>query len=366
MWDASRVVDVSERPIALLLLPRTLEEFILRPQAEDLLRAPGVLAVEPPALRYGALARLPSALGDALSGTQAHRMRLPGRPRVIVAFHPVQYPLARALLAKHPEAELWYARWDRYEHAYDASPRARRRLEELHEQVAARASLIFTVSDALARLEREAGRSATVVSSAADRFPAPDPERAVIAVSLGHLGHRVDWALLRDVAQRMPELTCLLIGDVHPGELRDDEGFAACRELPNLVFLGRRTDEEAARLILCADVGILPFKREPFNDAGLPNRILKAARVGRATIVPPLEGVRTWEHAVVHADTAEDWIAALREHAGARVRPDRELRAWALAHTAEAIDLPLWQRLDALGIDTGPARLVAGAGPPLA
>ena len=26
------------------------------------------------------------------------------------------------------------------------------------------------------------------------------------------------------------------------------------------------SDEEAARLILCADVGILPFRVEPFND----------------------------------------------------------------------------------------------------
>ena len=48
----------------------------------------------------------------------------------------------------------------------------------------------------------------------------------------------------------------------------------------------RRTDEEAARLILCADVGIVPFKVEPFNDAGLPYRILKYARLGRRTVAP--------------------------------------------------------------------------------
>jgi hypothetical protein len=35
-------------------------------------------------------------------------MRLPGYPRVIVVFHPHQYPLARALRGAHPDAELWY------------------------------------------------------------------------------------------------------------------------------------------------------------------------------------------------------------------------------------------------------------------
>ena len=35
-------------------------------------------------------------------------MALPGHPRAIVVFAAAQYPLARALLAEHPEAELWY------------------------------------------------------------------------------------------------------------------------------------------------------------------------------------------------------------------------------------------------------------------
>ena len=39
---------------------------------------------------------------------QARRLALPGHPRAIVVFDAAQYPLARALLAEHPEAELWY------------------------------------------------------------------------------------------------------------------------------------------------------------------------------------------------------------------------------------------------------------------
>ena len=120
----------------------------------------------------------------------------------------------------------------------------------------------------------------------------------------------------------MPELVLLLVGAWHEDECKDDADFAWCRSAPNLVWLGRRSDEEAARLILCADVGILPFRVEPFNDAALPYRILKYARLGRRTISPELAGVHTWDRAVTTAPDAEAFVAALRAQAGARLRPD--------------------------------------------
>lgn len=43
----------ADDPLCVLLLPRTAEDFILRDQAEDLLRAPGVVAVGPPLRALG-------------------------------------------------------------------------------------------------------------------------------------------------------------------------------------------------------------------------------------------------------------------------------------------------------------------------
>jgi hypothetical protein len=344
-----------QRPLCLLLLPRPLEGFILRDQAEDLLRAEGVVAVEPPRVPYGALARLPHAIGEVLANGVAKRLikalrRNGDRPKVIVIFHPVQVLLARAILARAPDCELWYGRWDRYEHAYDAGPHLRARLTELHEAAAQLSSLTFVASDELARLEARAGRDAALVPLSADSFPAPDPTSAVIGVSLGHLGWRTDWPLLRAVAERMPNLTLLLIGAWHDDEAKGDADYAWCRAHPGFVWLGARSDEEAARLILCADVGIVPFRVEPFNDAGLPYRILKYARLGRHTVTPELAGVRTWSRAVTTAADADAFAAALTEHAGARTSPDLALREWALEQTATAQNAPLWERLRALGI----------------
>ncbi len=340
-------------PICVLLLPRELEAFILRDQAEDLLAAPGVIAVEPARVPYGAYLRLPASVGDGLAATQARRLRLPGVPRVIVIFHPLQYPLARGLIAQHPDAELWYWRWDRYEVAYDASPRQRARLEDLHLAATLRAATTIVVSEALGDLTREEGGEALLVPLAADSFPAPAPGETVVAVSLGHLGHRTDWALLRSLCERMPELILLLIGAWHSDESGGDEDFRALRRAANVVWLGRRSDEEAARLILLADVGIVPFELSDFNDTALPYRILKYARLGRRTISPDLAGVRTWSRAVTIASSVDEWMAELRAQAGVRTRPDLELREWAFAQSAHAQNKPLFERLEALGIESG-------------
>jgi hypothetical protein len=151
----------------------------------------------------------------------------------------------------------------------------------------------------------------------------------------------------------MPELVLLLIGEWHDDECGRDEDYQACRSAPNLVWLGRRSDEEAARLITCADVGIVPFEQSEFNETALPYRIIKYAKLGRRTISRDLKGVRTWERAVTFADSPEEWIAALRSSAGARTNPDLELRAWALNQTAHEQNRPLWERLETLGIESG-------------
>src|SRR5215210_3414689 len=93
-------------PLCVLLLPRALEGFALRDQAEDLLRAPGAVAVEPARISYEALARVPSVVAERLAAGQARRMGLPGEARAVVMFHPLQYLLARAILAGSPGAEL--------------------------------------------------------------------------------------------------------------------------------------------------------------------------------------------------------------------------------------------------------------------
>ncbi len=93
--------------LAALLLPCRLEDFGLVAHARDLLAIPRVLAIEP------SHRHTPRLFRESVPLRQAKRLKLPGQLRVVVLYHPMQYPLARALLGRHAEAELWYMRPER-------------------------------------------------------------------------------------------------------------------------------------------------------------------------------------------------------------------------------------------------------------
>jgi hypothetical protein len=95
-----------DEPLGLLLLPCALEQFELEDHARGLLQIPRVVALEPGRMRT------PSFIRDAAAMRQAKRLKLPGIPRLVVLYHPIQYPLARALCARYDQVELWYVRPD--------------------------------------------------------------------------------------------------------------------------------------------------------------------------------------------------------------------------------------------------------------
>src|SRR5689334_9905271 len=88
--------------LAALLLPGRLEGFEREDHARGLLSIPRVVALESSRLRP------PGFLRDAICQRQARRLRFPGRLRLLVLYHPAQYPLARALVAHYEDLELWY------------------------------------------------------------------------------------------------------------------------------------------------------------------------------------------------------------------------------------------------------------------
>lgn len=110
-----------DAPLCLLLLDGVLEEGPFARRAEDLRRAPTVLAVEP--------SRTVPAM---LAGGVAKRLtrRLPGAPRVVILVGEPQRALARALVARHPGCELWIAGED-----FDAADDPARGAHELNAEL---------------------------------------------------------------------------------------------------------------------------------------------------------------------------------------------------------------------------------------
>jgi hypothetical protein len=104
-WPGDAREELSE-PLAVLLLPAKLENYDFAAHARDLLQIPRVLALEPGRFKT------PRWLRETAPARSAKHLRFPGEPRVLVLYHPRQYPLARALGARYGSAELWYMRPD--------------------------------------------------------------------------------------------------------------------------------------------------------------------------------------------------------------------------------------------------------------
>lgn len=97
------------QPLAVLLLPSEFDEPALREHAEALLRAPGVVALEPGVLRLRP--GMPERVQDRMARGQAQRLlkRLPGKPVAVVVFDPLQWPLATQLRQRAIGCETWGA-----------------------------------------------------------------------------------------------------------------------------------------------------------------------------------------------------------------------------------------------------------------
>jgi hypothetical protein len=126
--------EPTEESLAVLLLPGPLEGFELEAHARDLLSIPRVIALEPSRFRT------PRFLRNAISMRQARRLPFPGRPRMVVLYHPAQYPLARALLSHDEELELWYVSF-----VDDASLADSTELRDLDDHARAHATQIVAV-----------------------------------------------------------------------------------------------------------------------------------------------------------------------------------------------------------------------------
>ena len=148
----------------------------------------------------------------------------------------------RAVLGAQPEAELWYWCWDRFDHAYDASPPAGAP-RRYHQAAAERRPSTIAASVRAGGAQARMGREADSSVSADVRPPiSRDGGRRVAR----HLGRRTDWALLRAVSEGMPSSCCC--SSASGTRTR----CAATRTTPRAVprptsWLGARSDEEAAR-----------------------------------------------------------------------------------------------------------------------
>jgi glycosyltransferase involved in cell wall biosynthesis len=146
------------------------------------------------------------------------------------------------------------------------------------------------------------------------REPLPEPPelRGVPRPRLLFVGalsaYKVDFALVRALAGRMPGVHWLLIGPVGEGE----PGSEPPPDLPNVRILGPRAYGRLPYFMAHADAAVLPAPRNAYTDAMFPMKFFEFLAAGLPLVGTRLPALAGFEHLYFPAETEEEFHAALR------------------------------------------------------
>jgi glycosyltransferase involved in cell wall biosynthesis len=141
----------------------------------------------------------------------------------------------------------------------------------------------------------------------ADVAALPSPRLGFIgAIS----GYKLDFDLLRTVAERQPGWSIILIGKVGEGDPWTD--LAALRGLRNIHLLGPRAYGVLPAYLKGFDVAILPSARNEYTAGMFPMKFFEYLAAGCPVVSTDLPALRTYASLASLAGDAEQFIEGVR------------------------------------------------------
>jgi glycosyltransferase involved in cell wall biosynthesis len=228
----------------------------------------------------------------------------------------VAVPTAADALDRVPAAALVYQRTDRFESFEHADSG---HIAGLDAHMKRRADLTLFCSRLLYEEERAGCRVAAFVDHGVDYevFAAagdglvPEPREAagLPRPRAGFVGgmeeHTFDAKLFRSVAQRLPKVHFVLVGE-------DALADGRCR-LPNVSMFGKRPYEQVPAYMAACDVLIMPWNRSLWIQACNPVKLKEYLAVGRPVVTSPFRELDSYSGLVRVANGEEDFIAQLEQ-----------------------------------------------------
>jgi len=190
------------------------------------------------------------------------------------------------------------------------------------------------------------GAPTAVVPAAPSARPGPAPAdlaglpRPLLGY-VGSLEDRIDWDLLRRLADAFPAASIVLIGRRPPaGEAPWLADFRRCLGRPNVHALGWRPQEAIGRYNAAFDACLIPYRVDhPFNVACCPTKIMDYMATGRPVVATALPECQLYGHLFEVAPDADAFIAAVGAilDAGSDDGRAADRHAWALANTCRRV-----------------------------
>ena len=246
-----------------------------------------------------------------------------GEDPVVVAPYPYLAPWVRDV----PRERLVYYNLDAYTlYRPNRAEQIRKREAELVEGAGLTICLSQHQVEALqGRHPAHADRITHFPLGVLEAFLNPHPQRSPTPNTVGYVGNltdRVDWAFVRNVAERCSDLRFRFAGGIKELENGDEKSNwrtqrEAAFQLPNVEHLGRIPQDDVTELYWNAAVNWIPYDSDhPFNEASCPTKIMDAIASGRPVVRIDIPECRLYPEWISIVDTVEEAVDQLRASAG--------------------------------------------------
>ena len=148
------------------------------------------------------------------------------------------------------------------------------------------------------------GPTNAAITSAGERF-----ER--IAVFAGNVNSRIDFALVERAAAPNDTTLVVFVGPVASLDTHDAAAWRRLLELPNVRHLDPLTAAELAAVYRSADLGLIPYRREPWIVRnGFPLKTLEMAATGLPVVASHMQPIIGLASAIAVAEDDERFLNA--------------------------------------------------------
>lgn len=121
--------------------------------------------------------------------------------------------------------------------------------------------------------------------------------------------YKLDFELIRYVAESHPEWSIILIGKVGEGDPWTDPGVLA--GIPNLHLFGPRPYDQVPAYLKGFDVALLPNHRNEYTDSMFPMKFFEYLSAGLPVVSVDLPALRDFEHVAALCSTREGFLCAI-------------------------------------------------------
>lgn len=220
-------------------------------------------------------------------------------------------------------------------------------LERAEAELIKRADLIFTTSKKLTETRRVLNQNTHYFSNVADfdhfskaRDAAtivPDDLMNIPTPRIGFIGaisgYKVDFDLLRFIADKRPDWSVILIGKVGEGDPWTDTSLF--EGLKNIFFMGSRAYSELPAYLKGIDVAILPNKLNDYTESMFPMKFFEYLASGKPVVSVDLPALHDFRNVVYLARSPQDFVTGIDEALKENISPIEERLSVAKENTYE-------------------------------